>query len=292
MKYHFIPYNFGGIEKQDFKKARVVVLPVPYDSTASFISGSKMGPKSIIYASRFLDELFDPKGKGNLLGIKDTEIFTLDEIEINKNSAREAIESIEEAVYNEIIKYNKIPLVLGGEHSITLGVVRALRKKHKNFSILHFDAHTDLIDELENTKYSHGSVMRRVYDLKIPFVQIGIRNLNSEVKEFVKRKKIKSYLMPEVPSANEVLDSLTEKVYISFDLDAFDPSILPAVGTPEPGGLLWQQVIDIIKAVSKKKRIIGCDVVELCPIPGSVQSEFTAAKLAYHLIVNANDSQK
>lgn len=278
------PFNFGAIHHQDFKKAKIVILPVPYEGTVSLQSGTRNGPYAIIGNSRYLDELFDNQGE-ELIGLESTDIFTLDEIELSLDSPREAIEGIKQAVEDEILQYKKIPLMLGGEHSITLGGVAALKRRHPNLSVLQFDAHADLIDEHEGTKYSHACVMRRIRELGIKTVSVGIRNINAEIKEYFKNKKITDiHFAPKTPPIEKILKGLTKDVYITVDLDVFDPSIMPSVGTPEPGGLGWYDVLNLIEKISKKARIIGADVVELCPIPGLEAPNFLAAKLAYKII--------
>ncbi|MDP1845353.1 MAG: agmatinase [Candidatus Moranbacteria bacterium] len=285
--YETWPFNFGAIHKQDFKKSKIVVAPVPYDATSSFKGGMREGPYAIIGNSRYVDELLENESGEKLTGLKATDIFTLDEVVLSRNSAKEAIEGIEQAISEEIVKRGKIPLMLGGEHSITLGAVRALRKKYKDLSVLQFDAHTDLMDEYEGSQYSHASVMRRILNLKIPAVQIGIRNMNTEIEKYLAKnpKQEKNiYFAPGLPGADEVAGKLTKNVYLTFDLDAFDPSIMPSVGTPEPGGLLWNETVEFIENISKKVNIVGADVVELMPIPGLHAPDFMAAKLVYEII--------
>jgi len=165
--------------------------------------------------------------------------------------------------------------------------VKALKKKYKDLSVLQFDAHTDLMNEYEGSRHSHACVMRRILDLKIPAVQIGIRNTNTEIEEYLKKSKNASvYKAPGLPEAEEIIGKLSKNVYLTFDLDAFDPSIMPSVGTPEPGGLLWHETISFINEISKHVNIVGADVVELMPIPGLHAPDFLAAKLAYKIILS------
>lgn len=279
------PFNFGAIHKQDFRKAKVVIVPVPYDSTSSFKGGMREGPYAIIENSRYLDELLGNENAMDLVGVKATDIFTLDEVVVSRNSAKEAVNGVEQAIYEEVIKRGKIPLMLGGEHSITFGAVNAVKRKHKDLSVLQFDAHPDLMNEYEGSKYSHTCVMRRIQDAGIKTVQIGMRNINVETIDYLKRKNIKNFFeAPDLPDVDEVLNGLTKNVYLTFDLDAFDPSIMPSVGTPEPGGLLWQETINFIEEISKHINIVGADVVELIPIPGLHAPDFLAAKLTYKII--------
>lgn len=279
------PFNFGAIHEQDFNKAKIAIVLLPYDATASYKTNQREGPYAIVSASRYLDELLDTKG--SLIGLKPTDIFTLDEFVISRNSIKEAMEGIEQIIWQEVVAKNKIPMVLGGEHSISYGVVKAMKRKYKDLSVLQFDAHADLIDEYEGSKFSHACVMRRILDLGVPVVQIGIRNMNQEIQEYLAQNKKQAkniYFAPEIPSCQKILAGLTKNVYLSFDLDAFDPSIMPAVGTAEPNGLFWNETIKTIEAISKKVKIIGTDVVELCPIAGFEAPNFLAAKLVYKII--------
>jgi agmatinase len=287
------PFNFGAIHKQDFKKSKITIIPLPYDATASYKSNQREGPYAIINASRFIDELFDCQE--DLIGLKSSDIFTLDEFVVSKNSVQEAMKGIEQLIWQEVISKNKIPIVLGGEHSITYGVVKAVKKKYHNLSVLQFDAHADLLNEYEGTKYSHACVMRRILELKVPAVQLGIRNMNTEVQDYLSKNKKQAkniHFAPCMPPLQQILDGLTENVYLTFDLDAFDPSIMPSVGTAEPGGFFWDEVIEVIEAVSKRVNIVGADVVELSPHAGIDAPNFLAAKLVYKIIINILKSKK
>ena len=280
------PFNFGAIHNQDFKKAKVVVAQIPYDSTASYGGGQKNGPYVIISASRYVDELLDSHD-GKLVGLEPTDIFTLDEIVVSRNSVQEAMDGIEQAIGEQIVSKKKKPLILGGEHSISYGVVKALKKKCPDLSVLQFDAHADLLDEYEGSRFSHACVMRRISELGVPIVQVGIRNMNKEIEEYLAKNKKQAknlHFAPGIPLIPKILSGLTKNVYLTFDLDAFDPSIMPAVGTAEPGGLLWNETIKAIEMVSKKINIVGADVVELAPIPGLEAPNFLAAKLVYKII--------
>jgi len=274
------PYNFPGIEPElsSFERAKVVVLPVPYDSTTCYKAGSRDGPRAIIAASRQM-ELYDEE-----LGYEPARvgIHTLDELEPSMNSPKETVERIEQAV-SEIVENRKFPLMLGGEHSISLGAVRALAKKYKNMSVLQLDAHSDLRDEFEGTKFGHTSVMRRISEL-CDTVQVGIRSMSKEEAEFAKRKKLKLFHAKDSLKPKFIVSSLKRDVYVTIDLDAFDPSEVPAVGTPEPGGLHWNEVLAILKEVAASRNVVGFDVVELCPIQGNISSDFLAARLAYKFL--------
>ena len=282
-------YNFGALDKQDYDAAKVVIFQFPYDATVSFGSGTRNGPAAIVAASRFLDEMWADK-RGRLPdGFTDVDIFTLDEFVLSRNSVKEALEGVRQAVGEWAVEKDKFPLVLGGEHSITLGVVKALKKKHKNFGVLQIDAHADLLNSFEDSKYSHACVMRRIFEQNLKIVQVGIRNFNLETKEFYARpgvrSKVKTFFGNEV-SVQKIINALPKSVYLSIDLDGLDPSVMPSVGTPEPGGLLWRQVTGLLTSVFKSKNVIGADVVELAPIPGLEAPNFLAAKLVYEIISN------
>lgn len=274
------PFNFLGLEDQDYKKAKVIIFPVPYNSTTYWKSGTKDGPRAIIEASRHL-ELWDDELT------KDTSkvgIYTLGELQVSKNSPKETIELVA-SVVGKIYKAGKFPLMLGGEHSIALGGVMAAAQKFRQLCVLQLDAHTDSRFEFEGTKYHHACHMRRVVeDLKLPAVHVGIRSTSEEEVNFLeKSKKNKVFYAPHLP-IDEIVESLTSNVYLTIDLDVFDTSIMPAVGTPEPGGFGWYQTLELLKAVAQNRHIVGADIVELDPIPGISAPDFLAAKLAYKII--------
>lgn len=281
MLYDVWPYNFGALKNQNFKKAKIIIVPVPYDPSTTYKSGTREGPQAIVDASRHIDEVFETK-KGTVF--KDSgAIFTFDEVELCQESPEKMMEGLEQLM-DKLVGQKKIPLMLGGEHSLTLGPVRALKKKYKNLSILQIDAHTDLRDEYEGNKYSHACVMRRIRDLGILAVQVGIRSFDKEIDDYIKEEKIKTIFPAPALPIQKIINCLSSNVYLTVDLDGFDPSIMPAVGTPEPGGLGWYEVLRLIESVSKKKNIVGADIVELCPIPGFIAPDYLAAKLTYKII--------
>lgn len=266
------PFNFLGLDEQDYKTAKVAIFPVPYNSTTYWKSGTKDGPQALIEASRHI-ELYDQETKKNLA---ESGIFTLPFLEPSKNSPQENNERIENVVA-QILKDKKIPLMLGGEHSITFGAISAFAKENKDFSVLQIDAHSDLRDEFEGTKFHHATVMKRIKDLGISTTQVGIRSCSADDQfENV-------FFAPELP-VDKIIATLKNNVYLTFDLDGFDPSIMPSTGTPEPGGLSWYETLNLIKEVAKQRKIIGADVVELDPIPGLAAPDFLAAKLVYKII--------
>ncbi len=279
-----IPYNFGGFDSKytEYRKSRVVIFPVPYDGTLSYRAGSRNGPSAIISASRAL-EFYDIE-----LGCSPYRIgiHTTDELEPIMSSPEDMISEIEKTS-QRFIRDNKFLIMLGGEHSISTGVVRNLRKKYKRLSVLQIDAHSDLRDTYEGTKFNHACVMRRIREI-CPAVQVGIRSMSEEESRFIKKNGIKifcaDYILNRSDYISEVLRELTDDVYITIDLDGLDPSVMPAVGTPEPGGMLWYDILRLLKEVFGRKNVIGADVVELSPLPPDVSSDFLAAKLIYKMI--------
>ncbi len=280
----FIPFNFGGFEKRytEYRKSKVVIFPVPYDSTLSYRAGSRNGPQAILSASKAL-EFYDIELSASPYKIG---IHTTDELEPVMSSPEEMVFEIEKTS-KRYVGDNKFLITLGGEHTISTGIVRNFGKKFRRLSVLQIDAHSDLRDRYEGTKYNHACVMRRIREL-CPAVQVGIRSMCEEEASFIKKNRIKifyaDYIQENKNYIAEVLEQLTEDVYITIDLDGLDPSIMPAVGTPEPGGMLWYDTLRLLKEVFSKRNVVGADVVELSPIPPDVASDFLAAKLVYKLI--------
>lgn len=286
MKLELAKNNFLGIENVPINEADVVIVPFGLEKTTTFGKGTARGPRRIIEVSPNL-EYFDEELEKDVYKI--VKISTLKEPKIKENH-QEAIEQLEEII-DEIYKLDKFPLVLGGEHSLTLGPVRSAFRKYKEISILQFDAHADLRDEYEGTIYNHASAMRQCLKLKaVNLVQVGVRNISTDTDEFglwqKNQKRIKTFWAKDVAKwrIKDIVSSLGKNVYLTFDVDAFDSSLMPSVGTPEPGGLMWYQAMEILKAVAKQKNIIGADVVELMPIKGLNAPDFVAAKLVYKII--------
>ncbi|MCX6007528.1 MAG: agmatinase [Chloroflexi bacterium] len=277
------PKNFAGLSApfSNFEFAKVAVLPVPYDSTTEWHSGSRNGPKSIIEASYYL-EWYDIELERESYSMG---IHTLPELIPAYNSPETMAQRVYQAT-SSLLQNSKFVVMLGGEHSISLGAIRAHVEKYSNCSVLQLDAHTDLRDEYLGTKFGHACVMRRVGEL-CPITQVGIRAISIEEKEYTASKGLRPfYYQPNDLSlpVEKIIEALTENVYVSIDLDVFDPSIMSAVGTPEPGGILWHQALSLLSSLSKKRNIIGFDIVELCPDQGPAACSFLAAKLAYKLI--------
>ncbi|HYM80644.1 MAG TPA: agmatinase [Candidatus Limnocylindria bacterium] len=278
-----LPYNFGGLDEAHAspETARAMVLPVPYDFTTSYQGGTRSGPDAILAASRNM-ELWDEE----VGPVYRTGIHTLPSLEPTAEGPGAMIERVEQAV-DWIAGRERLPVILGGEHSITTGAVRALRRRHARLSVLQIDAHADMRDTYLDSPHSHACVMRRVREL-VPAVSVGIRSMSEEEAEELQARPQPIWTTRQFRALGgrwqPILDSLTDEVFVTFDLDGLDPSILPATGTPEPGGLDWYEAVDLLLAVGARSRIVGFDVVELAPIPGQVASDFLAARLTYRLI--------
>lgn len=283
----YVPYNFGALpeESSGLEKSCIVVLPVPYDSTSTYRAGTREGPRAILSASRNI-ELFDEEV---LEDISTKGIHTLPELMPETHSPERMIEKIEEAV-GDILATGKMAVTLGGEHSITLGAVRAYIEKYPGLSVLQIDAHLDLRDCYAGTPYNHACVMRRVHEL-CGITQAGIRSFSSQEHDFVKEKGLKPFYQSLLNRwgdwAKEVVEGLSREVYVTIDLDGLDPSIMPSVGTPEPGGMGWYDLLRLLRCVAEQRKIVGFDVMELCPNPGESAPDFLAARLVYKLATYA-----
>ena len=285
MKYLSNKKGFLGIDNKSSVKEKVVVIPFGLEKTVSYGNGTSKGPKEIIKASHQV-ELFDEdlnKEPYKYIGIK-----TLKPFPIKKNiiDALKQIENINKLLLDK----KKFPLVLGGEHSLTPGAIRPFVKKFGKICLLHFDAHADLRNSYNNNKFSHASAIRRCLDNpNVSVVSFGIRNISLTEIPFLKKnkKRIKIYWAKDKSSwdLNKFKKIISnKKVYLTFDVDGLDSSLMPATGTPEPGGLFWDETIKIIKIAAQSSHIVGADVNELSPIKGFDSYNFLAAKLAYKII--------
>jgi len=270
-----LPRTFLGVQN-DEAKAKYVVLSSPYDSTASYGVGQRNGPHAIIEASRQVETY----GIDTLLDLAECGIYTCDELEVDRGSPERNCKFVQEAV-EAVLAAGKFPVLLGGEHSVSVGAFNAFAPRAKNISVLQIDAHADMRGEYEGTLYNHACVMRRCRE-KFHAVSVGVRSYSAEEAEIIKKEKLDVFGVEF--KADDVVKKLKDEVYVTIDIDAFDPSEAPAVGTPEPGGLRWKQVTDLLHEISKKKKIVGFDIVELCPIPGNTVTDFLAARLAYKII--------
>ena len=279
--------RFGDIAEDwaGFKKAKACIIPAPYEGTVSYVKGTAKGPEAIIEASTNM-ELFDDE-----LGIETyrSGIYTSPPLDFEPNSDPEkAIAKVKEKI-TEVLSANKFPVLLGGEHSVTIGAVRAAKELYQDLSVLHLDAHYDLREEYMGSKYSHACVARRILK-SCPIVEVGVRSLSKEEKDFLDTspdnvKIINVYDILERPDwKKEASRALSESVYITIDLDVLDPSLMPSVGTFEPGGIGWYELLDFLKIIVKDKKIVGFDVVELSPKEGFMAPDFLAAKLIYRLL--------
>ena len=293
MKYLSKKKGFLGTDNTFSKKENVVVVPFGLEKTVSYGSGTSKGPKEIIKASHQV-ELFDEdlnKEPYKKIGIK-----TLKPFPIKKNIV-DALKQIEN-INKILLEKNKFPLTLGGEHSLTPGAIRPFVKKFKKICLLHFDAHADLRNSYNGNKFSHASAIRRCLDDKnVNVISFGIRNISLSEIPFMKKnkKRIKIYWAKDKSkwNLNEFKKIIkNKKVYLTFDVDGLDLSIMPATGTPEPGGLFWDETMNIIKTAAQCSHIVGADVNELSPIKGFDSYNFLAAKLAYKIIAYSYEFNK
>ncbi len=279
--------NFLGLpgKQSAYGPARYAVLPVPYDGTVTFQAGARWGPRAIITASQQVELFDDEYGRE----FHPCGIATLPPVEPHAASPAEMVERVHRAA-RSVIRDGKFLISIGGEHSITSGLVRAVQTRFKRLSVLQIDAHADLRDQYQGSPYSHACVMRRVVEMGVPVMGVGVRNYSLEEHRFMKKRGIRPISprrMREDPDwIMEVVESLSDEVYVSVDIDGFDPASAPGTGTPEPGGIDWFQACDLLRVTAANRRIVAADVVEVAPLPGSVQTEFLAAKLIYKLIAH------
>ncbi len=289
-----IEQNFLGIDedKSSYDKSKVVILPIPYEKTVSYGGGTGKGPAAILEASHFV-EFYDEE-TGRQID-RELGIATLDYMKFTDLNDEEALNSIYQ-VSRKLIQQNKYIGTLGGEHTITQALIVPLAEKYTDLSILHIDAHSDLRLEYQGNKFSHASVMARICELINPnrIVQVGIRAQSIEEADFIKNNGVTTLYAHEIREGkynrflkmwyDYAIDKLTDNVYVSFDVDGFDPSIMPATGTPEPNGLYWNETMTFLKKLGKNKNVIGFDVVELAPLENLHHPNLTTAKLVSKLI--------
>lgn len=276
-----VPFNFCGLPKEyaSFEKAKIVVLPVPFDKTSTWIKGADKGPKAIIEASPNM-EFYDIE--------TDTEVFEqgiCTEKPIIAKTPEKMVEKVFEKTI-ELLGKKKFVVVLGGEHSVSIGAIKAHAKAFDDLSVLHLDAHTDRRDSYEGSKLNHACAMARVQEIVDNIVSVGVRSMDSSEKQNIRNSEIffAHNIMESKDWMQKALDKLSDNVYVTIDLDVFDSGIMPSTGTPEPGGLDWYNVINFLKMLAKDKNIVGFDVVELCPSKQNKAPDFLAAKLVYQLL--------
>ena len=281
---HVEAFVFGGTLpiRRSFDDSSVVILPVPVDRTTSYVGGTRNGPHDILQASSHM-ELWDEEMRVDVHGVG---IFTLPEMELPFGEMEPLLDEIERVAY-EVIGRDKFLLSLGGEHSITPPLVSAAARKYPGLSVLQIDAHADMRDSYMGTQHNHACAMRRALH-HARLTQVAIRSLSTEEAEIL--PKLNTTVFYDVSMRKDpkwmdaVVESLEENVYLSIDVDGMDPAIMPATGTPEPGGLSWSEITALVRLVAERRRIVSADVVELSPIPGMVAPSFLCAKLVYKLL--------
>jgi len=288
---HIDPLAFGGAlpVRRSFDQSRVVILPVPVDRTTSYVGGTRNGPHEILQASSHM-ELWDEELQVDVHPIG---IYTLPEMELPFGEMEPLVEEIERVAY-EVVGRGKFLAALGGEHSITPPLVSAVARKYPSVSVLQVDAHADLRESYMGTRHNHACAMRRTLEFA-RITQVGIRSLSVEEADVVAQLNTTVFydvsMRREANWIDKVVESLGPEVYVSIDVDGMDPAIMPATGTPEPGGLSWTEITALLRATAERRRIVACDIVELSPIAGMVAPTFLCAKLLYKLITYcfAND---
>jgi len=275
--------NFLGLEKEnsEYNGSKYVIVPLPLEFSTSYGKGAQAGPQAIIDASQYV-ELYD-----SVLGFEPyhSGICTLEPLKYKMDPQKDFPLIID--YYKKLIFDGKIVIGLGGEHSVTYPAFKAYNESFENLSIIQFDAHSDLREEYEGSIYSHASVMKRIYDLNKNIVQVGIRSQCIEEAQLIKDNRINTFYAHTLKKEGfnkNILDGLSENVYITIDVDFFDPSIMPSTGTPEPGGFFWDETVAFFELLTRCKNVVGFDVVELAPQKELPHPDFMTAKLIYHII--------
>ncbi len=284
--------NFLAIEEEfsNLDNAEIVILSAPYEHTVSYGGGAEKGPEGIINASAYV-EFYDNETDQELC--YDKGIATLEAIEFGDAKDKDALDLISKYV-THLIDMGKFVVTLGGEHTISTAPIWSHFQKFPNMCVLQFDAHSDLRESYQGSKYSHASIMARVAEF-LPndrISQVGIRAQCKEEAQFIKENKIKTYYASEIRTGKyssnwqkTIVDNLSDEIYVTFDVDYFDPSIMPATGTPEPDGFLYSETIDIFREIRRQgKKIVGLDVVELAPVEGLSHCDLTTARLIYKIL--------
>lgn len=288
------PVTFLGLEERwsEFGRSRVVIVPVPYERTTSYGKGTALGPGAILEASCFV-ELYDEELDSEIFRLSDG-IATLPTLSFPDGCRdADAVESIQQKVAS-LIAGGKTVVCIGGEHTIAVGAALAHAAAYRDLSVLQLDAHSDLRDEYEGSRYSHASAMARIYERHAHIVQVGIRSQCREEAGFIKEKKIATFYAVDLKSGrygsgpsswhDAVIDTLRQNVYLTFDCDFLDPSLMPALGTPEPGGFGWDETIAFLRKLTARRNVVGFDINEFAPVPHLVHPQFTVAKLIYKLL--------
>jgi agmatinase len=284
--------NFLSIEEEfsSMDNSKIAIVSAPYEHTVSYGGGTALGPKEIIEASaqvEFYDDEFDREL------VFEKGIVTIKPIDFESKHGKDALDMIEEQV-SRLLEMDKFVVTLGGEHTISTAPIAAHFKKYPQMSVLHFDAHSDLRDSYDDSKYSHACIMARVAEFVSPekITQVGIRAQCKEEAQFIKENGVRTFYASQIRRKiygeswqKAIVDTLSDEVYITFDVDYFDPSIMPATGTPEPDGFLYSETLDIFREMRKQgKKIVGFDVVELAPMEELHHPNLTTARLVYKLL--------
>ncbi len=276
---------FPEAELATMKNAKVVIQQIPYEHTSSYLQGSDKGPEAMVSASHFVefyDEEIDREAYKNF------GIATVAPLDFNGKVEADAVAIIAQPT-KELLSHNKFVVSLGAEHTVTFGFAQAFQEKYPNISILQIDAHSDLRLAYQGNPYSHASVMARVHDLNIPLVQVGIRAQCKEEAQLIKdSENIHTWYAHDLWDndawIDDCIDKLSDVVYVTIDADGFDPSVAPAVGTAEPGGLTWIQGCKLLRRIAERKKVVGFDIVEIAPRENDILTEFTMAKLCYKFL--------
>lgn len=276
--------NFLGLPEKysNFNNSKIVILTIPFENSTSYGAGTRYAPRKIVEASPQL-EFFDIE-IGREICFEG--IATIEEFISNTNDNKKAVNEISSYV-QYFLKNKKIPVIIGGEHSISIGSVMALSQYFNEFTVLCMDAHCDLYDSYQNNPYGHASVLRRIYEIHKNVISMGIRTAAKEEVDFFKENGLKVFYATEIREKNlwdNIVEMISDNVFISFDFDFFDPSVIPAVGTPEPDGFLWNETLCFFKSLIQRKKVIGIDFVEFSPIEGQFYSDYIAAKFIYKII--------
>jgi agmatinase len=278
------PDQFGGAlpTPRSFEDSAAVILPVPFDRTTSYVSGTRNGPRELLLASAQV-ELWDEEIGVDVHG---RGLLTLPEMDLTGLTLDEAMATIRQTA-GHLLDAGKFLLTIGGEHSITSPLVAAAAERHNGLGVLQVDAHADLRDSYLGERHSHACAMRRTMEYA-PLVQVGIRNISEDEARALPSLRTTIFYdwnMREDPAwIDRAVEALPERVYVTIDLDGIDPATMPAVGTPEPGGLSWRELTTLLRRTFERRTVVACDVVELCPVPGLVSPNFIAAKLVYKLL--------
>ncbi len=277
-------FTFLGLPENP-ETAEVVFIPAPYDATTSYKAGTREGPRRILEASRYL-EFYDEETKTEIYRHKGFLTLAEPDLPVEPGKALMALEKM----IKPYLDRGLFPVLLGGEHTVSLAAIKLLKDKHPDLCLLQIDAHADLRFRYQDCLLSHACVMRRALELGLEIFPVGIRSLSKEEADFIEEKGLRLYWAREAVTkpkavAEEIARSVGERpLYVSIDLDGLDPSEVPGVGTPEPGGLKWYDLLEILRVIARETKVIGFDVVELLPLAHDHRSEFLAARLIYKFL--------